>query len=146
MKKLLYNGTIYTMTTKNETVEALIINEGNIFYAGNKNHCLTLLQNENYESIDLHNKVLLPGFIDSHLHIIGHGEKILTVSLSTCKSKEEILRKLQSAIPRDGLIVAEGLHDELHITKNDLDYWFPEQAVALIRQCYHTLVVNEAAL
>lgn len=146
MKKLLYNGTIYTMTTKNETVEALIIHEGNIFYAGNKNHCLTLLQNENYESIDLHNKVLLPGFIDSHLHIIGHGEKILTVSLSACKSKEEILRKLQSAIPRDGLILAEGLHDELHITKNDLDYWFPEQAVALIRQCYHTMLVNEAAL
>lgn len=146
MKKLLYNGTIYTMTTKNETVEALILDEGNIFYAGNKNHCLTLLQNENYESIDLHNKVLLPGFIDSHLHIIGHGEKILTSNLSACKNKEEILMVLQSAIPRDGLIVAEGFHEKLQITKNDLDCWFPKQTVALIRQCYHTMLVNEAAL
>ena len=106
MKKLLCNGKIYTMTKENETVEAIIIDEGKILYAGNKNHCLTLLQHETYESIDLQNKVLLPAFIDSHLHIIGHGEKIMTVNLSSYKNKEEVLTALHSIIPRNGLIIA----------------------------------------
>ncbi len=146
MKQLLYNGKIYTMTNENETVEAIIIDEGKILYAGNKNHCLALLQHETYESMDLQNKVLLPAFIDSHLHIIGHGEKIMTVNLSSYKNKEEVLTALHSTIPQNGLIVAEGFHEDLQITKNDLDHWFPTQPVILIRQCYHTTLVNEAAL
>ncbi len=35
---------------------------------------------------------MFPGFVDSHLHLIGHGEKQLQLDLSALTSKEAILQ------------------------------------------------------
>ncbi len=150
MKKLLYNGTFYTFTQENKTVEAIILEEGRIAFTGSLTDGRTLLMNETYEAIDLLHKTVLPGFIDSHLHLIGYGERIQTVDLSTAQTLQDAYALLKAAPLKDGLLLAEGFHEDLLtdgvITKKILDQWFPTQAVVLIRRCYHTMLVNETTL
>ncbi|MBD3110085.1 amidohydrolase [Bacillus sp. AGMB 02131] len=138
------------MEKEGATVESVIVNNGLIERAGNLQDCLHFLNGRSYEKIDLAGKTILPGFIDSHLHLIGHGEKLEKVNLSVATTKKEVRLLLQAASLKNDVVIAEGFHEDLttdgEISKADLDVWFPLQPVILIRRCYHTILLNECAM
>lgn len=150
IKKLFYNGHIYTLTKTNETVEAFIVNHHLIQFTGTLKECEHQLKNTQYEKINLNGKTVLPGFIDSHLHLIGYGNKLNSIDLSTATTKNDVYNLLKFASCNNVNIVAEGFHEDLlldgTITKLDLDQWFPNQAVVLIRRCFHTILMNETGI
>lgn len=149
-KKLFFNGTVYTMQQEGATVEAFITEDGLFRFVGSFQDCIQFLKNEPYEKIDLQGNTVLPGFIDSHLHLIGYGDKLEAIDLSSAQLREDVHQLLKAASSKREVILAEGFHEDLlsdgAITKADLDHWFPNQPVVLIRRCYHTILMNNFAL
>ena len=73
MKTVWHNGTIYTMNFEGEKVEALLTEDGKISAVGTYDE----LKAQADKEIDLKGAVLYPGFVDNHMHMIGHGQKLL---------------------------------------------------------------------
>ena len=90
MKTVWHNGTLYTMEREGEQVEALLTENGKIIAVGTYEE----LKGKADEEIDLNGAVLYPGFVDSHMHMIGHGEKLLSLDLSKATSAEEMMDML----------------------------------------------------
>ncbi|GAE92955.1 exoenzymes regulatory protein AepA in lipid-linked oligosaccharide synthesis cluster [Gracilibacillus boraciitolerans JCM 21714] len=98
MGTLLYGGTIYTMEEELSTVEAIYMNNGEIINIGKEADLRANYAGRINDEYDLRGSVLYPGFVDSHLHIIGHGEKLLHLDLSEMKSAEHVLNALAEKV------------------------------------------------
>lgn len=71
---VLYNGVIYTADNSDNIVEALAVKDGKIVFTGGNKEAMETVDNT-AEIIDLEGKMILPGFIDAHIHAPG---RILT--------------------------------------------------------------------
>ncbi|GEL76875.1 amidohydrolase [Tenuibacillus multivorans] len=153
MGKLWFGGTIYPMTGEGETVEAIFTKDGKIVETGHKDE----LQNKYNEEIDEtvpFEGVLFPGFIDSHLHIIGHGEKLLRLDLSDIHSRQDVINKVHNAIQNvkgEQWIIGEGFNENnwdepTFIHKEELDEITGGNPVILTRVCRHALVANSKVM
>ncbi|MEH6937229.1 amidohydrolase [Bacillus sp. JJ664] len=154
MKKLWFNGLFYTMASEGETLEAICTEDGKIVKTGSYDDLLTWLADEAAEMIDCKGKIGLPGFIDSHLHLIGHGEAMNRVDLSNCSSYHEMLQKMNSAVkdakPNEW-IIGEGWNEnewanQVDFSIVDLDELSRENPIVLKRTCRHVYFVNSIAL
>lgn len=145
---LWYGGTIYTMQDEHHTVEALLEKDGIIHAVGSYED----LKKDASHLIDLQQHVLYPGFVDSHLHIIGYGEKLKNLDASHIKSKEELLRAIEERtkqLQKDDWLVAigynEGLNDKLSFPKiEELDAF--DCHIVIKRSCHHAIIVNRHVL
>ncbi len=96
MGEIWYGGTIYTVREENEKVDAVYIENGTIVDVGSKEE----LENQ-YAAVTLHDlkgKTMIPGLVDSHMHLIGHGERLLRLDLSNCTSYGEVLTLVQKRV------------------------------------------------
>ncbi|RFU66228.1 amidohydrolase [Peribacillus glennii] len=153
-KTIWHNGLIYTMKSENQTVEAVLTNEGKIIETGAFEYLKDVYHFEITRDIDLQGNTMLPGLVDSHMHLIGHGERLMRLDLSAMKSREEVLQavadKCQST-PKGEWIVAEGwnenewAHPEL-ILLDDLDAISTDHPLVLKRICRHAMAVNSRTL
>ncbi len=91
MKAIWHGGFIYTMLEEGDLTEAVYIEDGVIKGTGSYER-LKKQYGPGTEEISLNGAVMFPGFVDSHLHLIGHGEKQLQLDLSALTSKEAILQ------------------------------------------------------
>ena len=92
----------------------------------------------------------LPGFIDSHLHVLGMGYVASNVDLTKAKSIEEMVQLLSSKHNKS-IIVGRGWNQEQFDEgkmpdKYDLNRVSSSKPVIAIRTCGHILVVNDAML
>ncbi len=92
----------------------------------------------------------LPGFIDSHLHVLGLGYVSYNVDLTEIKSIEELKEKLDKFKDR-GIIIGRGWNQENFtekrmITKCDLNEISKDIPIVMTRVCGHVLTVNEKML
>ena len=147
--EIFYGGKIYTMLHPNDSVEAVLIEKGRIVKIGAYEELAPLATS--FHSI--HGKTMFPGFVDSHLHIIGLGEKLIRLQLDHCETKEqlhiEIERALESLVPGE-LLVGEGwseynLLQEQMLTLDELDR-YRDNPIILHRVCHHVLLCNRIAL
>ena len=77
-----FGGDIITMEgDKAQYVEAVAVKNGKIILVGTKEEA-EQLQGENTEMNDLKGKTLLPGFIDSHSHILTVADGTVQANLS----------------------------------------------------------------
>lgn len=149
MKTIWHNGKLFTMDQEGETVEAVVTENGKIVAIGNYDD----LKNEAEESIDLKGSVLYPGFIDNHMHIIGHGQKLLSLDLSKAASSDEMMKMLLNAYPdlkEDEWFIGEGWNennfaDRKIFTRQELDQ-VTKSPMVLKRTCRHAAVANTKAL
>ena len=63
-------GTIYTMTERDATVEAVLVENGKIVALGTREQ----LEQRADHVYELNGATMYPGFVDSHIHLIGYGE------------------------------------------------------------------------
>jgi predicted amidohydrolase YtcJ len=89
-------GKIYTADEKNPTVEAVAVMGDTIVYAGNLEG-LKKFGGENTKTVDLEGKMMTPGFIESHGHLMGLGFSELRLDLSSVKNYEELVEKVKAA-------------------------------------------------
>jgi predicted amidohydrolase YtcJ len=106
----------------------------------------------NGKKIDLGNSFAYPGFVDSHIHLLGTGESLSMPNLSVCKSSLECLYKLKEQTPKRGeWVFARGWNNENWLdsslpTKEVIDTLFPTEPVYIVRIDGHCAWVNSKAL
>ncbi|MBU2598631.1 MAG: amidohydrolase, partial [Actinobacteria bacterium] len=155
MKKdlILFNGNIYTMNFLKPKVNALLVRKEKIIAIGN-NAEIKSKANSKYESIDLNGKVVLPGFIDSHVHLLGYAKSLIGIDLSNTKSKEEVIEKVKTRVEKtepNVWILGYGWNEndwkEFKLpSKADLDKVCNKNPLVLFKKDGHSIWVNSVAL
>ena len=156
MDRILINGKVVTMDKNRSIQEAVAIDKGRIVKVGTNEEILEL-KGENTDVIDLGGKLLLPGFNDSHLHLVGFGYTLQNVDLVGVKSIEEIIERGRAAIEEKKIEKGQWLrgrgwnHDyfidkQVFPTRYDLDKISTDHPIVFTRACGHVLVANSKAL
>lgn len=149
---IVHNGRIYPEAGRPTHFRALVARNGRITDIGSNGRILALKSNST-KIIDLHGLTVLPGFHDSHIHLLNYGMLLRTLDLSGSRSIEEIKRRVatwtKSSSPKTWVLGRgwddEKLRDRRYPTRDDLDLASPNP-VFLKRICGHVAVANSAAL
>ncbi|MBS4536420.1 amidohydrolase [Clostridium sp. D2Q-14] len=150
---ILYNGNIVTIDSSNSIFDWILIKDGKIFDLGKGNKYKKYL-NDNVEAIDIEGKAVLPGFYDSHVHLVQTGLNLLSVDLSDVRSISELqetISKRAKETPKGQLIRGVG-YDDFRIkegrmpTRYELDKCTTNHSVWINRVEYHISSLNSKAL
>ena len=87
------NGIIYTVDSLSSKAGAVAIKDGKFIYVGSDTGIDKYI-GEKTKVVDLQKKLVLPGFFDSHCHVISSYRQFFELTLNELKTKE----KLQKAI------------------------------------------------
>ena len=87
-------GKIQTLDPARPTAEALAISGGKISYVGNADEARRSAE-PGAETLDLRNRVVLPGFVESHSHPIYYGRYLEEVDCRYARSLGAILEALR---------------------------------------------------
>ncbi|MEO4052376.1 amidohydrolase [Solibacillus sp. CAU 1738] len=145
---LWHGGIIYSMQYEGHTVEAILEKGGMIIETGS----FADLQHKAESYIDLRGDVLYPGFVDSHLHIIGYGEKLKNIDVSAITTKQHLLERLQQEavmLKADDWLVAIGYNEgqNKHATFPTIEEINVLGCYVVIkRSCHHLIMANHQAL
>ena len=99
MDKLFFNGKIRTLDGADRVTEAVGIRNGKIAFLGTNQEALAIPCEER---IDLKGRLMLPGFVDSHLHMLHYAFVEKSVKLFDCASVEEMLAAAKQKIELQG--------------------------------------------
>lgn len=145
-------GTIYT-GVGTQTVEAVVVGaDGRIM-------ALAPPSSQDWDEsevtlIDLRGGVMFPGFTDGHAHLLGIGERELTLDLTGTASIGELVTRIEAEVgqmPAGRTVLGRGWIETgwpegRMPTAADLDAVAPDNPVILVRADGHALVANTAAL
>lgn len=125
---VILGGTIYTVTDKNPVVEAIAVSGERIVFAGTEEEARKYI-GEKTSTIDLQGKVLTPGFIEGHGHIMGIGYNELNLDLMNVKSYDEMIEKVKEAVSKlqpGQWVVGRGWHqDKWEVKPDEMVKGFP---------------------
>lgn len=152
MDLLFYNGVIHTMDEKqNErVVEAVGVTGDKITFVGSNEEAAKL---DAAEKIDLGGKLMLPGFIEGHMHLCSYAFTNNNVMLFDCKSVEDCLeaaKKFRAAHPDAKWLYCRGWNEDnftekRYPTREELDAICPDIPILMTRVCGHVGIVNTLA-
>ncbi|MBF1103689.1 MAG: amidohydrolase family protein, partial [Solobacterium sp.] len=125
-----------------------------IIKVGTNQEIEELLCKEGAEIIDLKGMFVVPGFVDSHMHLAELGMYLSNVVLDDCRSNEEVVVKVKEKLATTKAgewIIGRGYNEESFPdhqkpTRKMLDEISTEVPIALTRACGHVLSANTAAL
>ncbi len=145
-------GTIYT-GIGSETVEAVTVDGAGRIIATSPPTSMDWDESE-LQVIDLGGAVMFPGFVDGHAHLLGIGQRELTLNLEGTASIGELVTRVESEL--EGIAVGQvivgrgwietGWPEGRMPSASDLDPVSPDHPVILVRADGHALVANAAAL
>lgn len=155
MRLLIRNANVITMNPKQPRARALVVEGNRIALVGGDSD-LSRYRWSDFKELDAGGSFVLPGFIDSHLHMLWMGYSLLypPLDLSGAGSIDRIVTLLKDRIDKtaDGIwIIATGL-DEDHLkerrslTRHDLDAAGAQNPVIIRKAVEHSLVANSLAL
>ena len=148
------NGAIYTVGPGERWAEAVAIRDGNIVYVGDDAGAAAY-RGPNTEFVDLDGQMMLPGFHDSHVHILTGVMADDECNLLRIPTAAEVAAKLKECVALAGLggqgwVVGGGwgewLWPEANPQKGLLDALFPDRPVYLESSFGHAAWVNSRAL
>ena len=144
----------YTLSQNGELIEfeAIAVRDGKVLDTGTSIDMLS--EYPNLERKDGKGNTLLPGFIDSHAHVMGLGIRELDVNVAGIRSLEETLeavRQFAEENPDREWITGQGWNQVLweeneFPTAEDLDRLFPARPVYLTRVDGHAAWANTRAM
>ena len=152
MDTIFYNGKVVCMDGR--TAQAVCVEEGKIAFVGSDREALGR-KTENAALIDLGGRLMLPGFIDTHMHLLFYGESLSIAKLAGARSKRELLelgRAFLKEHPDLALLAGAGWNndyweDDTSFPKRwELDEISREIPIAFTRACYHVVCLNSKAL
>jgi predicted amidohydrolase YtcJ len=148
---LLY-GNIITMNPNQPRAQALAIAKGRIVKVGS-NRQIKRLINEKTQVITLYGKTVVPGLIDTHIHIADFGRCLMWLDLSGAKSISDLQRILKDKAGQTSAgkwIVGRGWNEQFFKEKRfpikaDLDKAAPNNPVILYHGAAYLCAVNSKA-
>lgn len=134
----------------NQEAQAFLIDEGKFVKFGTNEEIIRLTGND--ELIDLNGMFVLPGFVDSHMHLAELGYYLSQLQLLGTSSMDSLKRKFESYLKEheDATWITGRGYDENQlggtIDKQLLDELCPEKPCVLTRVDGHVVVVNSKAI
>lgn len=131
--------------------DSLAIAKGKIIYIGKSTPDLV---GPDTEIVNAQRHLVIPGLIDSHCHLVNHGDTLLQLQLLGTTSKEEFLQRVKeyaSKLKPGSWIIGRGWSAENwptpeQPTKEWIDPLTGDRPTALRRMDGHTTLANTAAL
>ncbi len=150
MKTLFTNAVIYSPLKLR--ADSIAVDNGRIVDIGTKTK-LAPLKRHGFKVLNLKGKTLLPGFIDSHLHLLSSGYDLLNVRLDYIDSLDKVLVKIEKAaanVPAGQWVLGRGWNKNLwgddFPTKEMLDKVCPNKPARFYSKDGHSIWANSAAL
>ena len=146
------NARVLTMDPTRPRAAAVAIAEGRILAVGAGSEIDALIGPET-EVIDAAGATVLPGFVESHMHLFPGGAELEHLQLLGVKGAAGLGAALRSYLaerPGDGPVIAQGadyaMFGDRATTRADLDALMPDRPFAMMAADHHTLWANTAAL
>lgn len=154
LNKIFYNGKIITLNRDCPTAEAMLVTGTRIKAIGTLEQVLAQAPPQT-KRIDLAGLTAVPGFNDSHMHLLNWGLGLDGVDLTGAHSIAELIalgrHYLQKNDGQRAIIIGRGWSDENFAVKTlpnkkDLDQISTELPVIFTRVCGHVCAANSKAL
>ncbi|MFM7186394.1 MAG: amidohydrolase [Armatimonadota bacterium] len=154
MKRLLVLGDIRTQKAVGARAEAMVLHDNKIAFVGTSERARAHLGEEKPVVLDYGQKVVLPGFIDSHIHFMAYGMgRLKQANLMGCSNLPDLVDrlKLQASKTETGWIEGRGFDQQAYPrnewpTRALLDTISTSRPMIITRVCGHAVIANSAAL
>jgi predicted amidohydrolase YtcJ len=147
-----FGGDILTMAGKDpEYAEAIVVADGKIAFLGTREAAMDY-QGEGTQLIDLKGRTLLPGFIDTHGHMIYFGKNMIDADLFGSTDMADLLARMKThavKTPEGAWIVGFGygatkMAEKRHPTVEELDQVSADRPVMVVDSSGHLGAGNSA--
>jgi predicted amidohydrolase YtcJ len=147
------NAKVWTVNPKQPEAQALAVWNGRVIAVGSDADVRKLVGPKT-KVLDLHGQRVVPGFYDSHVHLLGSGERLAEVALKDCADEAEFGRRLKEfdrKLPRERWLTGgEWDHDRTFAgqlpTAATLDKYVADRPVFIRRYDGHMALANTRAL
>jgi predicted amidohydrolase YtcJ len=149
----LTDGKVLTLNSTQPHAEAVAIKGDRIVHVGT-NEEIQQWVGKNTQIISLKGKTVVPGFIDTHIHVADFGRLLRWIDLSetgSIKEMQESLRGHVAKVPKGKWLLGRGWNQTRFAEKRlptrfDLDSVSPDNPVIFYHQNGQVCVVNSKAL
>lgn len=148
---ILTNARVLTMDRARPRAEAVAIAAGRIAALGDRAE-IEAMAGAATEVIDCRAATLLPGFVESHLHLVLGGAELAHLQLTHAEGEAALARAFRAFAaehPDRPLLMAQGGHYAMldhPMTRHDLDRIIADRPIAITAHDHHTVWANTAAL
>ncbi len=146
------NADIRTMDKAKPKAQAVAITGNTIAYVGSSKGAQSFIGRET-RVIDAHGHLMVPGFIETHLHLLVASAAIAGVVADQTDTAEDVARKVAEYAKKHpgtstifGTGVAAALLTSGKATRQVLDKALPDRGVVLLDETNHNAWVNSKAL
>lgn len=147
------NGNIYTVNDHQPHAEAIAVKAGKVIFVGSNKDVKTY-EAKGTRVVDLQGNTVVPGMTDSHCHLMGVGEREMTLNLEGTINLEDFLAKVKAQVDRakpGEWVTGRGWIETfwkppVFPTRWQLDKIAPDNPVYLTRADGHASIANSAAL
>jgi predicted amidohydrolase YtcJ len=147
------NARIYTVDDGRPRAEAMAIRGGRVAFVGSLRGA-NALRGPQTRSVDAGGATIIPGIADAHVHLLGLGQALRTVSLVGARSYDEVIARVAAKareLPAGTWITGRGWDqndwpDTRLPSHEALSRAVPNHPVAVVRVDGHASLVNAAAM
>ena len=152
--KLYQNGVILTMDAEGSRAGAMAVEGDRIVQVGEEEELRRAFPEA--EIADLGGKTVMPGFIESHVHLLNYAYSLTKIDCAPMKSLKELVEASreyirEKQIPLGTWVLGRGwnqtfFEEKRNPTIADLDAVSTEHPIVFTRVCEHMVVANSMAL
>jgi hypothetical protein len=151
VEMIITNARVLTMDEARPRAEAVALAGGRILAVGSRAE-VEALAGQGARIVDAAGRTLLPGFVESHLHLVLGGNELSQLQLGGVSGFEALaaaFRDHAAKNPGLPLLMAQGAAYEIldhPVTRADLDRVIADRPIAMMAPDHHTVWANTAAL
>ena len=156
---LIFGGPIHTMAETQPEVEAVVVGGGRILFAGSRKDAQAWTGSDT-RMLDLAGKTMIPGFIESHGHIMSFGYSLKELDLSGAATYSDMVAQVAAAVATaqpGEWIIGNGWHQSKWVTPPPVEVKgfqthgllsevSPDNPVLLNHASGHAVMVNARAM
>lgn len=150
---VLINGTIWTVNPAQPWAEALAVDGDRISHVGRTSEIKKLV-GRTTRVIDLHQALVLPGFIDSHTHFLKGGAALASIQLREVTDRAEFVAKVAAKArelePGEWILEGNWDHEQFSPPELPRKEWIDavsrDNPVCVTRYDLHIALANSLAL
>ncbi|MFC3182354.1 amidohydrolase [Cypionkella sinensis] len=142
---------VLTMDAAKPRAEAVAVAGGKIVAVGTTAE-VAALAGPDTRVIDAGGRSLLPGFVESHLHLVLGGNELAQLQIGGVHGFDALKAAFEAyavQYPNNALLMAQGASYEIldaPVTRQDLDRVIADRPIAMMSPDHHTVWANTAAL
>ncbi|MFM7336573.1 MAG: amidohydrolase, partial [Tabrizicola sp.] len=148
---IITNAKVLTMDEARPRAEAVAVAGGRILAVGSRAE-VEAVAASGTRVVDAGGRTLLPGFVESHLHLVLGGNELTQLQLGGVAGFQALVaafRDYAAKNPGLPLLMAQGAAYEIldhPVTRQDLDRVIADRPIAMMSPDHHTVWANTAAL